>query len=385
MNYIDKYKKYKTKYLELKNINVNNQIGGKNNKFKCFINDTDKILFGDGGSSAIIIITKDKRVYKIFTMYNFILDTELNKQIKNQNERVSNEIKIYELLTKKIIDKNVSNHIVRYINSNDCNNSKLLFKKCPKSYTEFLQLAKDQKTKMCETYFKGYPDNVLNDKYKVIEIEYCDYSCADFIRDVSKMPEIEMEKYLDIFFFQIIHTILSIQKVFPYFTHGDLFMRNILGLREKDNQNWYTYEFNNKKYYVPIKKFFPKINDFGLTNLNDEYKNVKLYKSEYKDIYNIIFDVYNGGNLGSKSLSDLCKDNPDKLKFLQLYFSNYFNTGIIDEYKLKSEDNMNWDWNNIMDDDFMKSIEMKKPSDLLNGYFYNIFSKINKAISINSS
>ncbi len=31
MGYKDKYIKYKTKYLELKNIDVNNQIGGGNN------------------------------------------------------------------------------------------------------------------------------------------------------------------------------------------------------------------------------------------------------------------------------------------------------------------------------------------------------------------
>lgn len=128
------------------------------------------------------------------------------------------------------------------------------------------------------------------------------------------------------------------------------------------------------------KKFFPKINDFALTNLNNDYKAVKLYKSEYKDIYNIIFDVYNGGNLGSTSLTELCKDNEDKLKFLKLYFSNYFNVTVIDEYKSKSKQQMNWDWSNILDDDFLKSIEMKKPSELLDKYFYNIFSKINEKV-----
>ena len=314
------------------------------------------------------------------TLYNFILDIELDKQIKDANIRVNNEIKIYELITKNIINKNITDHFVKYISSNDCNNAKSLFQKCPKSYTEFLKLAKEQKTKMCESYFRGYPDKKVNDKYKVVEIEYCDYSCADFIRDVSKLPEIEMEKYLDIFFFQIIHTILSIQKIYPYFVHNDLFMRNILGLREKDNNNHYEYKFNNKTYYVPQKKFYPKINDFGLTNLNAEYKDVKLYKSLYKDIYCIIFDVYNGGNLGSTSLSELCKDNPDKLKFLKLYFSNYFNVDVIDEYKTKSEKNMNWDWGNITDDEFLKSIEMKNPNDLMNDYFHNIFGKINEHI-----
>ena len=375
-DYYQKYIKYKQKYINLKSNDIILQGGGK----KCTIEETDKVLFGDGGSSAIIVITKDKKVYKIFTLYNFILDIELDKQIKDANIRVNNEIKIYELITKNIINKNITDHFVKYISSNDCNNAKSLFQKCPKSYTEFLKLAKEQKTKMCESYFRGYPDKKVNDKYKVVEIEYCDYSCADFIRDVSKLPEIEMEKYLDIFFFQIIHTILSIQKIYPYFVHNDLFMRNILGLREKDNNNHYEYKFNNKTYYVPQKKFYPKINDFGLTNLNAEYKDVKLYKSLYKDIYCIIFDVYNGGNLGSTSLSELCKDNPDKLKFLKLYFSNYFNVDVIDEYKTKSEKNMNWDWGNITDDEFLKSIEMKNPNDLMNDYFHNIFGKINEHI-----
>jgi hypothetical protein len=80
MDHKEKYIKYKTKYLELK-INSNNQIGG-GSKNKCYIDDTDKVIFGNGGSSAIIVITKDKRVYKIFTLYNFIPDLELDNEIK---------------------------------------------------------------------------------------------------------------------------------------------------------------------------------------------------------------------------------------------------------------------------------------------------------------
>lgn len=381
-DYRNKYIKYKSKYLEMKNMNMYEKIGGgkNNNNKKCEIEDTDKVLFGDGGSTAIIIITKDKRVYKVFTLYNYTPSIELDRQIEINNKVVENEIKIYKSLTKNIIDTNISKHIVKYIGSNDCTDAKSLFKKCPESYVNFLKMATDQKTDMCKKYFRGYPNKKIDDKYKVIEIEYCDYSCADFIKDISKLPEIEMEKYLDIFFFQIIHTVLSIQKKFPYFTHNDLFIRNILGKREKDNGNYYTYKFNDKTYYVPQKKFYPKINDFGMTNLNDDYKAMKLYKSEYKDIYNIIIDVYNGGNLGSTSLSELCKDNPDKKKFLRTYFSNYFNVDVIDEYITNSQMNMNWDWSNILDDEFLKSIEMKKPSILLEGYFYDIFSKINDNI-----
>ena len=41
---------------------------------------------------------------------------------------------------------------------------------------------------------------------------------------------------------------------------------------------------------------------------------------------------------------------------------------------------MDWNWSNILDEDFLKSIEMKKPSELLDDYFYNIFSKINEKL-----
>ncbi len=375
------YLKYKSKYLQLKKLIISNQLGGDKNN-KCHIDDSDNIIFGDGGSSAIIVITKEKQVYKIFTLYHYESDIDLQHAIKIKENKVNNEVKIYELLTKKIINKNISKHIVKYINSHKCTDAKSLFSKCPKSYVEFLKIANEQKNKMCRTYFKQYPERILINKYKVIEIEYCNYSCAEFLRDISKMPIIEMEKYLDIFFFQIIYTILSIQNVFPYFTHNDLFIRNILGVREKDNSNYYTYSFNNKKYYVPKKLFFPKINDFGMTNLNSTYKDIKLYKSEYKDIYNIIYDVYDGGNLGSKSLSELCKDDIDKIKFIKTYFSNFFNIDIIDNYKIKSSTNMNRDWNNINDTEFLESIQMKKPTELLSEYFYNIFGKINENIKL---
>ena len=65
MDYYQKYIKYKDKYLQLKNSN-NIQCGGAKKKKqikKCSIDDTDKVLFGDGGSSAIIIITKDNTKY----------------------------------------------------------------------------------------------------------------------------------------------------------------------------------------------------------------------------------------------------------------------------------------------------------------------------------
>ena len=44
----------------------------------------------------------------------------------------------------------------------------------------------------------------------MLEIEHCDYSCSFFLEDISKVSTIEMKKYLDIFLFQIICTLLNI-------------------------------------------------------------------------------------------------------------------------------------------------------------------------------
>lgn len=213
-----------------------------------------------------------------------------------------------------------------------------------------------------------------------MEIEYCNYTCADFIKDISELPIIEIEKYIDILFFQIIYTIISVQEIYPYFAHNDLFVRNVLGYREKDNGNFYTYTLNGKEYYIPQKRFFPKISDFGMTNLSNKLKNSELYKSNRKDIYNFIIDVYDGGNLGSISLMELLKTNTNKIQNLKKYFKTFFNVDVFDEYKLNSGNNIDWDWDNILDDEYAKSIDFKDPIFLLDTYFYNIFGNINKNI-----
>lgn len=52
------------------------------------------------------------------------------------------------------------------------------------------------------------------------------------------------------------------------------------------------------------------------------------------------------------------------------------------KYKTKSKEQMDWNWSNILDNDFLQSIEMKDPEKLLNEYFYDIFGKINENISV---
>jgi hypothetical protein len=118
--------------------------------------------------------------------------------------------------------------------------------------------------------------------------------------------------------------------VFPFFSHGDLFMRNVIGLKDVESDKFYIYNYNNKSYFVPQKRFYPKINDFGASNLNEDYKFRNLFISEYKDMYTILIDIYYGGSVGSIGLKEICKNDRRKCEFLREYFGNYFNVSVVD-------------------------------------------------------
>ncbi len=342
---------------------------------KCNIEKGDALAFGSGGSSAIIIISKDNTVYKLFTLFFAANSKNIKDEMKHQNNLVMNEININKILTSEIIDKNLSQHFVKYVTHYTCNDIQQLFKDCPKTYTSFLK--KPPNNNLCRMYFRSYPNQLIQQQYVVLKMEHCNASCSMYLEYISTLPLKELKLCLDILFFQIIYTIAVTRHIFPYFAHRDLFIRNILGNKEENNKNIYIYKYNNKTYEIPQKYFFPKINDFGMTNLNHDFSDTKLYSSEYKDIYNFILDVYNGGNLGEASMLTLCNNNKRKINFIKTYFNTFFNVKIIDTYMKKSRENIVWDWDNILDETYAKSLKIKTPNVLLNGYFYNIFGASN--------
>ena len=67
MDYKDKYIKYKTKYLELKNIDINNQIGGAKNEFTNKMNNLIKNLNSNYG---ILISNNNKIIYEKYVGNN---------------------------------------------------------------------------------------------------------------------------------------------------------------------------------------------------------------------------------------------------------------------------------------------------------------------------
>lgn len=337
---------------------------------KCVILPDDVIRFGSGGSKAIIVITKNKQVYKFFPFYLNKLSLDHKKAIEYDKKKTLNEINIGKNLSKKIIDKGISPHFVKFYGYNICSNINKIFAHCPNFIDHMLE--KD-KNLICKDMYKKYPIWIPDKEYWVVSMEYCDYTCGQFLEDISKLTIAKIKYYLDIFFFQIFYTLLKTKQTFPWFFHRDLFVRNILGLKVTKSNRFYRYHYKSDIFDVPVDMYLPKISDFGNSNLNEKFHDVKLIKDHRIDFYNITWDIYDGGCLGSNSLSKLLESNKVKLAFVKKYFNTYFNTKRVDNLKKLNPTYMNNIWYSTFDKKFSSYINYKDPGYLLKKYFGKIF------------
>lgn len=343
----------------------------------CKLQKNSKLFFGSGGSETIIAITPDKKVFKYFPII-VMLGTP-KKSINDIKKEFQCEIHILQELTKKIINKKLSPHLVKINHNYYCDEIPTsFFRKCAK-YTKYL-LDKHQTPKQCNYIYRGYPHIVASGMY-VCEIEYCQSSLSDVLQLVIKKNIGFIKIFLDILLFQIFFTLEIIKQSYPMFIHNDLFIRNILvGFTgKKGKYDRYIFKSKLKKYIfdVPAEYVNVKINDFGLTQLDK--KTTTTYYSDYtivhntkRDYFNILWDLYNGGNLGSGSLSSLTK-NENKQKFIKKYFSQFMNIGTLDKIvKNDKKQHLDFDWNNTLDQQFVKLIDLSTPVQFFN-YFKNIF------------
>lgn len=337
---------------------------------KCIILPSDSIFFGSGGSNTIIVLTQDKHAYKFFPIFKWKTSKNKDIDLVDQKNNINNEINIGKYLSKYIVDRGISPHFVKFYGYNNCTNITKLFSKCPK-YVDFM--LEKKKDPICRNLYKNYPITEYEKDFTVLSMEYCDYSCSQFIKEISSMNILQIKYYLDIFFFQIFYTLLATKKIYPFFYHRDFFMRNILGIRKDKTSRYYRYNYNNKIYDVPVDMYMCKITDYGMSNLNEKYNDCKLLDDNNADFFNILYDVYNGNNLGSNSLTNLLKKKKLKIKFVKKYFNTFFNVEHIEKLKKLDISNMNWNWTNTFDKDFISYIEFKKPEKIMLNYFVKIF------------
>lgn len=370
----------------------------------CKLPKGSRLLFGSGGSNTIIAITPKKEVFKYFPL--IITPDTSKKQIMEQKNFFKREIHILKSLTRDIIDENKSPHIVRINKSHYCKDVPTSFFKNCEKYSKFL-MQKTPPSKQCDYIYRHYP-NILGAGMYICDLEYCSASLSDAIALMIKKPITQIKTFLDVTLFQITFTLEMIKHSYPYFTHYDLFIRNILLSNEHYEKGKYIrYTFGPsrsssepssprscvasdrvssgnlsprcriKVFDVPADNVFIKINDFGLTQLDKktltEFTPIQtLIHNPRRDYFNILWDLYNGGNLGSQSLSSLTK-NENKQKFLKKYFSQFMSIKTLDKIvKNNKKQYIDWNWNNALDPQFSSLVKLATPQQMLT-YFADIF------------
>jgi hypothetical protein len=366
-----------------------------NNKF-CKLPKGAKLSFGSGGSKCIIALTCN-RAYKYFpSILSSYSETKENKnKIKNEAKF---EIEVNKLLTKKIIKTKLSPHIIIYYGDYICNKKPTFFKNCP-TYSKAL-LSKNKISAKCNLIINRYPKISIAPTY-ILEMEKADNSLENEIKQISKKPFDKIKIFLDRIFFQIFYTLEQIKLVYPNYQHNDLFIRNILtknsiyekgindarpnrinGVKEaRINEvkgacpcSYIRYHYKNMTFDVPANGICIKLNDFGMNQINaklytkHKLNEFKVIKNPYRDYFAIIYDLYNGSNLGSNSLIKLIK-NKSKIKKIDKYFSKLIDVKNIKKIiKNNKKRHLDWDWDSTYDHKVVKLFGLKKINYYLQKY-----------------
>jgi len=353
------------------------QSGGTTKDAYCKLPKNAKLYFGSGGSDCIIAVLED-RAYKYFPL--FIRSRDNAKRIKEKNDNNKYEIAVIKELTERIIKPKLSPHIIEFYTSHRCDKIPTnIFKDCPSISDYLLKPSIKQKAKCDLIFNKGYPRKLYKPMH-VIEFEKADGTLNDEIISISKKKWSLIEPFLNRLFFQTFFTLESIKLVFPDYAHNDLFIRNILIMKtnyqgSQDSQ-YIRYNYNDYTFDLPANGLYIKLNDFGMNDLNKKllkkYTDDDFIANKYRDYFSIIYDVYNGANLGGSSLYSLIK-NKDKLKKIDKYFNKFLNIKTIKKIiKNKKKKHLDRDWEKTLDDDVVNLLEIKEPDEYLK-HFIKIF------------
>jgi len=270
--------------------------------------------FGSGGSATIIGISKgDKYAYKFFPLIVYP-----GEDVRVITDLIKKECWVWNILTRQIVRKNISPHIVPLenifyypINS--------FFRKCP-SVLEYINSSKFV-DKPCSYLYRNIPTRIQKGLY-VAKSPFIPHTLASEIERISFLPRKELVAELDRILFQIIFTINIIQLRFPDFIHNDLFVRNILCfiISGYDKNDVYEYRIEGRVFHVPVDGICVFITDFGRTQLDKKTlkkfgnKHEVLRHDKEQDLFNFLYDIYDGQNLGSFSIKMIYSEEEERRK-----------------------------------------------------------------------
>lgn len=259
-----------------------------------------------------------------------------------------------------------------------------------------------------------FQPNVLEKKFDLCYVEYCPTSIdKEFKTIIDNDATIEKKQetistFLHRVVFQFMFTMCAIYEKYPSFIHNDCFLRNILAVNETHykDPDYIEYEIirkkdtktiSTKKYYMPANGICIKLNDFGysfaMPELGDKLGfEEKIYNAKFitnnkkaqsftntnkhkSDIWNFLFDLYNGANFGAISCHEIIKRSKlpqaDKTKLQHIVkttLHNYINTDIVDKLKTKKYNMIDGVWNIINIPELQKAIQYPE------NYFINDFN-----------
>lgn len=373
-------------------------------KINCNISEQftiEKIMFGSGGSDNIILgvsLPETKLILKIIPEI-----IEFNYRIKPNYRKF--EIDFYYFLTKNYILTNRTPHIVGIYNNQTCPHLDKIIRsiKSLKCHTLEEKLSRSIKISfsdniLCETIDK-VSGKIYDPECSILLLENCPMEFSPFLTNsffmlVDKKNDMDIDNFLyalDRILFQIIFTLAIIKKDHRGFAHRDLFMRNILLSGELDlsDDDYLAYHYNDKIFYLGANGIYAKINDFGLstitsvleTNVEEFDSTINEYNhknsfNEKNDIYNLLYDLYDGANIGSTSLKKLFSiaKSPYRInKEIISYMNKFIRTKTID----KINDNYEYA-SNIWGIDKISLLEntIKTPNEYLMGKHFNSYLKL---------
>lgn len=348
-----------------------------------------KYIGGSGGSSNLIHIG-DKFVYKIipyFFKHKF-------EKIRRNNDQM--EILVYDLLERDFLSKNITQHIVGYYDNYKTNLKRIVNIRCQTEEESYSTKTKPDNLMLCELK-DGIKRGKIKEISDVVVIEKCDWTIEKWIYNIleskSILKYIRLKEELIRIIFQVIFTLAVIQHKFPSFVHNDLFLRNILGKvisnhndhNDHSDDEYDEYIFGDKKFYLKTNGFCVKINDFGYalernkflsTNIfvADEFKNsMPTIDCKKCDLFNFLHDLYDGQNLGGKSVMQIIKKkSQEKKTFVRNIFKKFLDVKLIDKInKHGNKSALDRTWS-IKNNKYLNDV-VSEPKDYL---LSNVFDKL---------
>jgi hypothetical protein len=317
------------------------------------------IKYGSGGSRAIIAIVDD-RVYKYFPVFSPVSNSE--DRVEKEISGIKYEIAICKELTKRFVKSNKTPHIIQFYGAHKCSKiPQSIFSMCV-SYAEFL-MNKKKADKKCEYLYKGHPVELHKPMF-ILEIEKATNSLENAIVAVSKRPVVDILSFLDRLFFQVFFTLETIKLSFPRYSHNDLFIRNVLTIDMGFQKDTYIrYRHGDMVFDVPADGLFVKLADFGNSQLSPSFSKANSMSlpcllNPYRDYFSILYDVYDGENLGGKSLMSLIKSSTKK-KRIDDYFKQFIDVAVFKKVmKNEKKKFLDRNWNKTYDKEFVRLVGM---------------------------